>query len=136
MWADLFEPYKESEMDLQQRLLYVALTRASDFLIATHSKPNVFIEKIIATGDIICNQITHEEKLLPEKSDVTQKDKPNSLEEIRMKFPNAYAIWSTDDDDKLEQLFHAGKNVKELAIIFQRQESAIRSRLKKMKLKS
>jgi superfamily I DNA/RNA helicase len=51
MWADLFEPHTRADLDLQQRYLYVALTRASDVLIVTYSKENEFIERIIASGD-------------------------------------------------------------------------------------
>jgi len=51
MWADLFEPHSRTDFDLQQRYLYVALTRASDLLIMTYSKENEFIERMIASGD-------------------------------------------------------------------------------------
>jgi hypothetical protein len=51
MWADLFEPHSRAEFDLQQRYLYVALTRAADVLIVTYSKENEFIERMIASGD-------------------------------------------------------------------------------------
>ena len=51
MWADLFEPHARADLDLQQRYLYVAMTRASDVLIVTYSKENEFIERMIASGD-------------------------------------------------------------------------------------
>ena len=51
MWADLFEPHARADLDLQQRYLYVAMTRASDVLILTYSKENEFIERMIASGD-------------------------------------------------------------------------------------
>jgi hypothetical protein len=51
MWADLFEPHARADLDLQQRYLYVALTRASDVLIVTYSKENEFIERMVASGD-------------------------------------------------------------------------------------
>lgn len=51
MWADLFEPQAPSDMDLQQRYLYVAMTRASDVLIVTYSKENEFIERMVKSGD-------------------------------------------------------------------------------------
>ena len=38
MWADLFEPQVPADLDLQQRFLYVALTRASDVLIVKYSR--------------------------------------------------------------------------------------------------
>ena len=52
MWADMFEPHTPVDHDMEQRLLYVALTRASDILIVTCSKKNEFIERMIASGDV------------------------------------------------------------------------------------
>jgi len=51
MWADLFEPHAPADTDIQQRYLYVAMTRASDVLIITHSQTNEFIERMIKSGD-------------------------------------------------------------------------------------
>ena len=53
MWADRFEPHTRADLDLQQRYLYVALTRASDVLIVTYSKENEFIERMVASGDVV-----------------------------------------------------------------------------------
>ena len=53
MWADLFEPHTRADQDLQQRYLYVALTRASDVLIVTYSQPSGFIERMVASGDAV-----------------------------------------------------------------------------------
>jgi hypothetical protein len=54
MWTDLFKPYHPEDTDREQRLLYVALTRASDVLIITYSESNEFIERMIASGDAEC----------------------------------------------------------------------------------
>ncbi|MCX6701544.1 MAG: NERD domain-containing protein [Methanomicrobiales archaeon] len=51
MWTDLFEPHTRADLELQQRFLYVALTRASDVLIITYSETNDFIERMVASGD-------------------------------------------------------------------------------------
>ncbi len=53
MWADLFEPRTPADSDHEQRLLYVALTRASDVLVVTYSKENAFIEKMVKSGDAV-----------------------------------------------------------------------------------
>jgi len=53
MWADLFEPHSRADLDLQQRYLYVAMTRASDVLIVTYSKENEFIERMVKSGDAV-----------------------------------------------------------------------------------
>ncbi len=53
---------------------------------------------------------------------------------IRRRYANAYRPWTAADDDALEQRFGAGEGVAALALIFQRQPSAIRSRLRKLGL--
>ncbi|MDP3397100.1 MAG: 3'-5' exonuclease [Methanoregula sp.] len=53
MWADLFEPQTQLDLDIQQRFLYVAMTRASDVLIVTYSRTNEFIERMIKSGDAV-----------------------------------------------------------------------------------
>ena len=52
MWADMFKPHTPDDYDMEQRLLYVALTRASDILIVTYSKENEFIERMGESGDV------------------------------------------------------------------------------------
>lgn len=48
--------------------------------------------------------------------------------------PQAYTPWSVDDDDRLRQ-YHAGKkSIPDIASLLGRNEGAIRSRLKKLKL--
>ncbi|WP_077402832.1 hypothetical protein [Cellulophaga omnivescoria] len=64
-----------------------------------------------------------------------QTDKSYSLDDKRIKHPNAYMKWTKDDDNKLESLFCQGKSIKELCEIFERNNGAIRSRIKKLELK-
>lgn len=47
----------------------------------------------------------------------------------------AYERWTTEDDERLELLFCEGKTVKELMSIFERNEGAIESRIKKLELR-
>ena len=54
------------------------------------------------------------------------------LDEIRQKYPNAYEKWSAEEDERLRQQY--GRNISELAELFGRQPSAIRSRLTKLGL--
>jgi hypothetical protein len=63
-----------------------------------------------------------------------QKDPESSVEKVQKKFPNAYKPWYSNEDSDLEREFLSGKNVRELSEIFQRQESAIEARLKKLDL--
>jgi len=64
-----------------------------------------------------------------EKSD---KTKAYDVEEIRQKYPKAYMRWTEDEDNTLRNSYLRGKSIDELASIFQRKPSAIRSRLKKI----
>lgn len=55
-----------------------------------------------------------------------------TLDEKRKQFPNAYKSWSIEDDERLIALFKENRSVKEIASIFERNEGAIRSRIKKL----
>ena len=72
----------------------------------------------------------------PFKADefISMKDKSpiHTLEEIRSKHPNVYRPWTKEADDKLAVLYKSGNTVEELAIIFQRNNGAISSRLRKL----
>jgi hypothetical protein len=47
----LFEPRNPVDRDLDQRLFYVAMTRALDVLIVAYSMENKFIDRIVASGN-------------------------------------------------------------------------------------
>ncbi|MEG4326735.1 hypothetical protein [Microcoleus sp. herbarium5] len=55
-------------------------------------------------------------------------------EKIRQKHPRAYVKWSQDEDENLKKEYASGQQIDELAQRFQRQPSAIRSRLQKLGL--
>ncbi|MEG4212771.1 hypothetical protein [Microcoleus sp. S13_B4] len=55
-------------------------------------------------------------------------------EKIRHKYPRAYVKWSQDEDENLKKEYASGQQIDELAQRFQRQPSAIRSRLHKLGL--
>ena len=60
-----------------------------------------------------------------------QKRKNYTLEEKRKQYPNAYRLWSIGDDEQLITLYNENKSIDELKTIFQRNEGAIRSRIRK-----
>ncbi|OPX61898.1 hypothetical protein [Methanoregula sp. PtaB.Bin085] len=62
------------------------------------------------------------------------RDPESSVEKARKEFSNAYTPWDSNEDSDLERKFLAGKNMRELSEIFQRQESAIEAHLKKLGL--
>ena len=64
---------------------------------------------------------------------------PSEYEEriaaIKRKHPRAYERWTQDEDARLAAMYSEGTPLDELAVRFQRQPSAIRSRLEKLALK-
>jgi hypothetical protein len=64
------------------------------------------------------------------------KSKAYSLGDIKQKYPKAYERWTSDEDEQLKTKYHEGVGIAELATFFQRQPSAIRSRLAKLGLLS
>ncbi len=58
--------------------------------------------------------------------------KTYSVDEKRQKHPNAYQKWTPEDDQQLRKEFAEGANIAELAELFQREEGAIQSWLKRL----
>lgn len=63
-------------------------------------------------------------------------DHTDRLDEIRQTHPNAYKKWTPEEDAHLKQSYAQGLSIDVLATTFQRQPSAIRSRLIKLGLLS
>ncbi len=76
--------------------------------------------------------------LIPNDLDVIQK--PQSIDESslsymeqqKLLYANAYAKWTPKEDAELLELLHKGMSIKELGKKFERNEGAIRSRIKKL----
>lgn len=60
------------------------------------------------------------------------KDYQTRLAQIKSRYPQAYAPWTSQDDKELVAMYQAGKQILAIAEHFQRQPSAIRSRLNKL----
>ena len=56
------------------------------------------------------------------------------IEAERMKYPKAYMPWKPEEDAHLEALIMHGKSFKFIAAVLDRKPSAIRSRVRKLKL--
>jgi hypothetical protein len=54
------------------------------------------------------------------------------MERQKLLYTNAYAKWSPEEDSELLKLSGKGLSIKELTKIFERNEGAIRSRIKKL----
>jgi hypothetical protein len=61
---------------------------------------------------------------------------PGPLSQLREKHPRAYERWTEEEDARLRAEFAKGNDRVELAELFQRQRSAISSRLRKLGLLS
>jgi len=61
-----------------------------------------------------------------------KRSKTYDIGQIRQSYPEAYKSWSEDDDNRLRSEHSKGKEISQLADIFQRNEGAIHSRLKKL----
>jgi hypothetical protein len=60
------------------------------------------------------------------------KEKLGTLEKIRLQYPRAYEKWTDEEDTRLKVEHDKGLSARLLSEMFQRQPSAIRSRLRKL----
>jgi hypothetical protein len=56
------------------------------------------------------------------------------MERIRANFPNAYRLWSPEEEILLKDAFYDGKPIDEISRLLQRQPGGIRSRIRKLGL--
>ena len=115
------------------------------FGIGEHKK-NLFGERFV---DLICSHLGVERSSeTPASAEILHSsdaielpiEESNSDKELSYMYnqkqlhANAYAPWSNEEESTLSFLYHQGKTVKELALILQRNEGSIRSRLRKIGL--
>ena len=115
------------------------------FGIGEHKK-NLFGERFV---DMICSHLGVERSSeTPASAEILHSsdaielpiEESNSDKELSYMYnqkqlhANAYAPWSNEEESTLSYLYHQGKTVKELALILQRNEGSIRSRLRKIGL--
>lgn len=53
IWPDAFSPYNDAQKEQEYRRLYVALTRAEDFLVVTYSTMNDIITQLLLPDEIV-----------------------------------------------------------------------------------
>ena len=61
-----------------------------------------------------------------------EQENMSYIEQQRLKHSKAYVQWTEDEDKKLIELHAIGKTIEELCKIFERNEGAIKSRIKKL----
>lgn len=67
-------------------------------------------------------------------SSLTEKRPAYNIKEIQQKYPRAYTTWTNKEDIRLKNEYIQGKTINELVDIFQRRPSAIRIRLRRLRL--
>lgn len=53
LWPDAFVPVRAGDLPLENSRFYVALTRAEDFLFVTHSLENEYVNRMLASDDVV-----------------------------------------------------------------------------------
>ena len=69
----------------------------------------------------------------PQTSDISDL---SYMERQKLLYSNAYAKWTPEEDSKILELSGRGLSIKELTKIFERNEGAIRSRIKKLTMET
>lgn len=69
---------------------------------------------------------------ITEKPHTTDVSNLSYIEQQKLLYSNAYAKWTPEEDAELLKLLGRGLSIKELTKIFERNEGAIRSRIKKL----
>lgn len=72
------------------------------------------------------------EKMIFDDHNLEKTELQDYVQKARKDHEQAYAIWSTEDDEKLIMLFRQGATIKELSEIFDRTRGAIRARIEKI----
>ncbi len=119
-----------SVIRIPRRLLYSPI--AGDL----HQEQNFYVPRVWLKSQII--PISNNLQKVPKRprSPVDSSRQANivHLKRIKEKYPQAYTPWTTAADEDLTRRFQAGETTAALASHFQRQPSAIRSRLRKLGL--
>ena len=92
----------------------------------THTQYKEFEELMASYADLPRTRVLWEKKKEQEKENMS------SIEQQRLKHSKAYVQWTEDEDKKLIELHAIGKTIEELCKIFERNEGAIKSRIKKL----
>ncbi len=92
----------------------------------THTQYKEFEELMASYADMPRTRVLWEKKKEQEKENMSY------IEQQRLKHSKAYVQWTEDEDKKLIELHAIGKTIEELCEIFERNEGAIKSRIKKL----
>lgn len=122
MHFQIISGYETTNAELKEVIDYIESSNTKLEILILEVPENL-IEKNIAYQNIL------------KTIEINKIQKTYSIAEKRNENQNAYTKWTKIDDEKLEILFCEGKSVKELSLIFERNNGAIKSRIKKLELK-
>lgn len=124
--GDLFFDLKENNEEQ-----YLKITQSKNIGSGNFRREQIFIDRseLLQFRDTINKAI---EYWSLETKKENKPEKKYSLEEKRQEYGNAYLPWEKEADEYLIRLYEEGKSIKELTEIFERNNGAIRSRLKKL----
>lgn len=132
---DVFEKYNWMKEQYNKLIIF------DDFNFETKTEEYVKM-KIRPLNENIAGQNIHYsytdnfyEKKRSRSGELGKSDNTYTKAKKQQEHKNAYERWSTEDNEKLELLFCQGKTIKELSVIFARNEGAIESRIKKLELR-
>ncbi len=95
----------------------------------------IFNEDLDAFATVFENIVTKIKELQKDKKEIPSIKKQRFTTEKTKENPQQnFSAWTTEDDEKLTELFGSGKGIEELALIFGRQKGAVITRIKKLEL--
>lgn len=90
----------------------------------THTQYKEFEELMVSYSNLPKTRVLWEKK--------KEQENMSYIEQQRLKLSKAYVQWTEDEDKKLIELHAIGITIEELCKIFERNEGAIKSRIKKL----
>jgi hypothetical protein len=106
---------------------YLIITESRENMEETHkNKIIIFQDNLLAFNEGFIKAI----EFMFDKTET----RTYNIHEIRKRHPKAYTKWTQEEDARLKNQYVQGRTIDELADIFQRKPSAVRSRLQKLGL--
>lgn len=99
------------------------------FGIGEHKRDNFGTEFIEVIKEYATEQDEHP---FPDAATATTEKPLSYMEQQKLLHAKAYAPWTEEDDDQLRQYVDEGRSVEEIAIMMERNNGAIKSRIKKL----
>lgn len=128
-----------SDLELQTKhtfKIHQSIERINYITISVNQDRQVTSSIVITEDNIqrFCDELMQTINLLGWQHDL-KLQKNYKMNDIKAKYQRAYEKWTVEEEEILVSKFEHGISIKEIAIILERQPSAINSRLQKLGLK-